>query len=155
MERFGINGNLLLSRMKESNVRNLLALIGLLVVGGGGAGWYLGWYKLSVTRESDGNLQIKTDVDTTKVNKDATSIFKNVSQAVESQANKATSDAQTSPPNGTPGATPGPVTPPQTPTVEPIDPHGPLPPVPPESPKPPTRTPGTPPNGAIQLIAPK
>src|SRR5262245_47598558 len=72
IERFGISGTsvfgepeippepLLFSRMKELNVRNLLALIGLLVVGGGGAGWYLGWYKLSVTRESDGNLQIKT-----------------------------------------------------------------------------------------------
>src|SRR5688572_30719851 len=95
--------------MKERHVRNLLAFIGLLVVGFGGLGWYLGWYKLNVSRSTDGNLQIQTDVDTKKVNKDVTDGYHKLSSALEQQAEKATKDANTSPPTGTPGTTPGPV----------------------------------------------
>src|SRR5438046_142610 len=57
-------------RCKETHMRNLLALIGLLVVGFAGVGWYMGWYKLSFARTTDGNLEIKTDVDTKKVGQD-------------------------------------------------------------------------------------
>src|SRR5262245_47443537 len=134
--------------MKELHMRNLLALIGALVVVGGGVGWYMGWYKLSFTRESDGNLQIKTDVDTNKVNKDVTEGVKNLSSAVEAQTNKAANDTKTAPPNGTPGATPGPA-------GAPSSPFNPLAPLPPEVPKVPNGVTVTPPDGTIQLIPPK
>lgn len=125
-------------------MRNILALIGLLVVGVAGAGWYLGWYKLSFTREADGNLQIKTDVDTNKVSKD----LKNLATAVENQADKATKDVSTAPPTGTPGATPGPVTPSHISTFNPLTPTT------PETPTPSTNSP-TPPRSPVQLFAPK
>ena len=51
-------------------MRNLLALFGLLIIGFVGIGWYMGWYKLSVSKSSDGNLEIKTNVDTKKVGAD-------------------------------------------------------------------------------------
>jgi hypothetical protein len=120
----------------------LLALIGLLVVGAGGLGWYMGWYKLSLTRTSDGNIEIKTDVDTKKVNTDVTNGLKNISSAVENKANQAAKDA--TPPAGTPGATPGPVAPAQGSGLNPLAPAagtpeaptppagGPLPPAPPK-----------------------
>jgi hypothetical protein len=124
----------------------LLALIGLLVVGVGGVGWYMGWYKISLTRTSDGNLEIKTDVDTKKVNTDVTEGVKNISSAVESKANQAAKDA---PPAGTPGATPGPVAPAQGSTFNPLAPARVAPSIPlPEVPTPPT-------GGAIQLVPPK
>ncbi len=90
-------------------MRNLLALIGLLVVGAGGVGWYMGWYQLSVNRTTDGNLEIKTNVDTKKVTTDGSTWFKNLSAAVEQKANQTVKDGNT--PAGTPGATPGPAAP--------------------------------------------
>jgi hypothetical protein len=129
-------------------VRNLLALIGLLVVGVGGVGWYMGWYKLSLTRTSDGNLQIQTDVDTKKVSTDVTNGFKNLSTAVENQTNKASQDAHATPPAGAPGATPGPVAPPQGSPFNPLAPSSVVPaggvPVAPSLP-----------TGTIQLLPPK
>jgi hypothetical protein len=123
-------------------VRNLLALIGLLVVGVGGLGWYMGWYKLSFTRTTDGNIEIKTDVDTKKVNTDVTEGLKNISSAVENKANQAAKDGN--PPAGTPGATPGPVAPAQGSGLNPLAPAAGTP----ESPMPPT-------SGPIQLLPPK
>jgi hypothetical protein len=52
-------------------MRNLLALIGLVVVGFGGIGWYMGWYHLSVAKSPEGNVEIKVDVDSKKVTDDA------------------------------------------------------------------------------------
>src|SRR5215211_7500875 len=95
---------------KEARMRNVLALIGLLVIGFGGLGWYLGWYKLSYSRTPDGHLQVTTDVDTKKVGADSQEFIKNASTVVE----KAAQDAKT--PAGAPGSTPGPVVPPGTAT---------------------------------------
>lgn len=126
-------------------MRNLLALIGALVVVGGGVGWYMGWYKLSITREADGTLQITTNWDTNKATKDVTDGVKNISTAVENKAN----EANTPPPAGTPGATPGPATPAQSSQFNPF--ASPIP----DAPKVPNGVTITPPNGKIQLIAPK
>src|SRR5262245_1157615 len=46
-------------RNGECVMRNLLALVGLLVVGFAIVGWYCGWYTVSINREPDGNLNIK------------------------------------------------------------------------------------------------
>jgi hypothetical protein len=109
---------------RRTDMRNLLALFGLLVVGFAGIGWHMGWYKLSFTRGTDGNLEIKTDVDTKKVETDSTDALKNLGTAIGSQAEKAAQDAKTSVPAGTPGSTPGPVTPEQTPAPNPLTPAG-------------------------------
>ena len=128
-------------------MRNLLALFGLLVIGFAGTGWYMGWYKLSVTRSTEGNLEIKADVDTKKVTTDTSTIVKNATTAVGSEVNKVAQDAKTTVPEGAPGGTPGPVAP-QSSVFNPLAPAAPtvstVPAVPPSRPA-----------GGIQLIAPK
>ena len=69
-------------------MRNLLALVGLLVVVFAAVGWYCGWYKISVNREPDGNLQIKTNVDTDKVVNDSSAFFEKVGQLVGERGEK-------------------------------------------------------------------
>ena len=127
-------------------MRNLLALIGLLVIGAAGAGWYLGWYKLSVTRSSDGNLEIKTDVDTKKVGQDTSDAVKNVGAAIGEHVGKAAQDANTLAPGTPAGATPGPVTPPQNSALNPLTSA-------PDVPSMPPAPPGRPARGTI-LVSP-
>jgi hypothetical protein len=74
-------------------MRNMFALIGVLVVGFGGAGWYLGWYKVNVTKNADGNLQIQTNVDTKKVSGDSSEFFQKVSQMVNDKVQQASQNA--------------------------------------------------------------
>lgn len=81
-------------------MRNLLALLGLLVVGFAVVGWYCGWYTVSVSRESDGNLQIKTKVDTQRVTTDSSAFFEKVGQLVGEKGQPASAPAKT------PAATP-------------------------------------------------
>jgi hypothetical protein len=86
-------------------MRNLLALIGALVVLVGGLGWYLGWYKLNVTRTSDGNLRVETEVDTKKVTNDSGNALKEAGTLLD-KANQEVKAAQ-------PASTPGPLSTPQ------------------------------------------
>lgn len=51
-------------------MRNLLSLVGLVIVGFLGLGWYLGWYKLGITTGASGNTQISFDVNTNKIKDD-------------------------------------------------------------------------------------
>lgn len=95
-------------------MRNLLALIGALVVGVGGLGWYLGWYKLHVTKAPDGNVRIEVDADLKKAGNDVGEGAKKVGQAIGEQIDKANESKAAQP--GPPGATPGPLTAPQTAT---------------------------------------
>jgi hypothetical protein len=90
-------------------MRNMLALVGLAVVAGGGIGWYMGWYKVSFNRGSDGTIEIKTDVDPKKVESDSSTFFKNAATVVGNHINNSTQNAQTPAPTNAPGATPGPV----------------------------------------------
>jgi hypothetical protein len=90
-------------------MRNLLALIGLLVVGFAGIGWYCGWYKLSVSKGTEGKPEIKTTVDTDKVADDSAAFFKRMGQLVGEKVRQ--SDPKGGQPATTPGATPGPVAP--------------------------------------------
>ena len=98
-------------------MRNLLALVGLLVIGFAGLGWYLGWYKLSFSRNTEGNIQITTDVDTKKVGNDSSDFIKNAATVVGSHVDKAAQDVKTSAPTGAPGSTPGPQNLPSLPSV--------------------------------------
>jgi hypothetical protein len=102
-------------------MRNLLALVGLAVVLFAGLGWYLGWYKLSVSKGDDGKLQIKADVDTQKVQDDSGTFFKNAATAIGKKLENS-GDAK-----GAPAGTPGPISPPA-----PERPNGPIPLIPPK-----------------------
>src|SRR5262245_39724561 len=113
------------SRTKETHMRNILALIGLVVVVFAGVGWYMGWYKLNYSKSTEGTLQIQTDVDTKKVGADSTEFLKNVGTVIGSHVDKAGKDVQTTPPTTAPGTTPGPVTP-----VQGLQPDPTLPPIP-------------------------
>jgi hypothetical protein len=84
-------------------MRNLLALVGLLVVGFAVVGWYCGWYTVTINREPDGNLQIKTQVNTDKVSSDSSAFFEKVGQLVGERGEKG---QQSQPPK-----TPAPSTP--------------------------------------------
>jgi hypothetical protein len=103
-------------------MRNLLALIGALVVLVGGLGWYLGWYKVHVTKAPDGNVRIEADVDVKKAGNDTGELLKKGGQAVGEAVDKANEGKSAQP--GPPGTTPGPVPPPQTGTQRPADEGG-------------------------------
>ena len=89
-------------------MRNVLALIGLLVVVFAGVGWYCGWYQLSVSKGKEGKPEITTTVNTDKVADDSAAFFKKVGQAITERTQQA--DPKGAPPTP-PGNTPGPVTP--------------------------------------------
>lgn len=128
-------------------MRNLLALFGLLIIGFVGIGWYMGWYKLSVSKSSDGNLEIKTNVDTKKVGADSSDALNKLGTVIGNQAEKAAQEAkQALPP--VPAVTPGPL--PQPPAPGPN-----VPITIPVAPDVPVTTPSAPPKGPIQLIPPK
>jgi hypothetical protein len=119
-------------------MRNIFALIGVLVVGVGGLGWYLGWYKMNVTKNPEGNLQIQTDVDTKKLSGDSTEFFQKVGQMVGDKVNQAGQNG-TTPPTTTPANTPG-----STPANSPLQGSGPTTPTnnTPSAPPPPPTPPG-------------
>jgi len=52
-------------------MKNLLALLGLLVVAFAGLGWYFGWYDFTVKRGSDGKMNVSGAVDVNKIRDDA------------------------------------------------------------------------------------
>jgi hypothetical protein len=88
-------------------MRNILALIGLFVVGFAAIGWYCNWYTLKVDRTPEGTLQIKTEVHTDKVADDSSAFFEKVGQIVGEKGDKGGKKSQ---PAATPGNTPGPAT---------------------------------------------
>jgi hypothetical protein len=76
-------------------MKNLLALIGALVVGFAVAGWYLGWYQLGFTKTSDGNLRVETNVNTKKVVEDSGEALKKAGAFVGDHLDKTAADAST------------------------------------------------------------
>jgi len=87
-------------------MRNLFALVGILVIGLGCVGWYMGWYKVNVSKNNDGSLQIQTDVDTKKVSGDSSAFFQKVGQIVDEKMQQ-NGQSGTTPPSTTPANTPG------------------------------------------------
>ncbi len=86
-------------------MRNILALIGALVIGFAVAGWYCGWYQVGVTKSADGNLRVETNVNTKKVADDASTAWKKVETTVGQQLDKNVPETPVAP---TPVATPAP-----------------------------------------------
>lgn len=51
-------------------MRNLLALLALLVLVAGGVGYYRGWFSFHKEASSPGHTNVKIDIDTSKIGKD-------------------------------------------------------------------------------------
>src|SRR4051794_4745740 len=51
-------------------MKNLLALVGLALIGFAGVGWYLDWYKFKTEATVDGHRKIDVDVNTPKISQD-------------------------------------------------------------------------------------
>jgi hypothetical protein len=65
------------------NMRNLLALVGLVVVGFAGAGWYLGWYKLGVESNNPTHPKFNVEIESDKIKQDLQKGAKQVGGALE------------------------------------------------------------------------
>src|SRR4051812_12450038 len=78
-------------------MKNLLALVGLLVVGVGGLGWYLGWYQIGSDPAPSGHRHINVDVNTAKITQDLQKGQKKVGELIHPD-DKGTSVTPTSPP---------------------------------------------------------
>lgn len=108
-------------------MKNLLALIGLIVVGVAAIGWYCGWYKLTISKGTEGQPEIKTTVNTNKVTEDSSAFFKRMEQLVSEKVQSG--DQNTQQPAAAPGNTPGPIAPVKGASpVTPIAPGNPIPP---------------------------
>ena len=66
-------------------MKNLLALVGLIVVGFGGLGWYLGWYNLAVKSTPDGKYNVAGDVDSKKITDDVKNFGKKVGKVLNDE----------------------------------------------------------------------
>ena len=62
-------------------MKNILALIGLVVVLVAGLGWYLGWYELSTQPGADGHRSINVDVNLKKAIEDEQNLQKKLTGA--------------------------------------------------------------------------
>ena len=83
-------------------MKNLLALLGLVIVVFGAVGWHQGWYKLNVSRNTDGTLRVQTDVNTSRAGEDLQVWGHNVGEWIKNK------------PAGTPASTPAPQQPDST-----------------------------------------
>lgn len=83
-------------------MRNLLALVGLVVVVFAGVGWYRGWYSFAVSPGADGKQRITVDVDTNKLTTDARTGASRVGEAIDGLKEKA--NAISPPPTPTPAS---------------------------------------------------
>jgi hypothetical protein len=127
-------------------VKNLLALVGLLVVGFGVAGWYLGWYQFGTQDDAQGHHQLKLQVDSSKVTQDLNKGREKIVEAIDKETGTV---PPAPPPTSQPPAPPQPsqppapvVTttlsvgpPPKPPMLLPPVPHGPQAPPPAPQPK--------------------
>ena len=67
-------------------MRNLLALIGFMVVLFAGLGWYFNWYTFNIKASTDGKVNIVGDVDTKKMTDDARKFGEKFGNAVQNTA---------------------------------------------------------------------
>ena len=74
-------------------MKNLLAFVGLVVVGFGGLGWYLGWYNLNVKSTSDGKLNVAGDIDPKKITTDVKNFGAKVGKVLNEESAPATAPA--------------------------------------------------------------
>jgi len=114
-------------------VRNLLALVGLVVVAFGGLGWYFQWYTFARKIGLDGKTQLTLDVDTRKIAEDAKTAGDRIGSAVQTPPTTPVTTPAADP-NGLVGPPAPPWYPPNPPVGPPVGPPAPswypLPPAP-------------------------
>jgi hypothetical protein len=93
-------------------MKNLLALLGALVVSFAVVGWYLDWYKFQSTTDSAGHRQVNIDLNTKKINEDIHKGAEKVEKVIEHKQ-----------PTGTEGTPPPPGQLPQGVIVRPNQPQ--------------------------------
>jgi hypothetical protein len=83
-------------------MKNLLALLGALVVTFFAVGWYLDWYKIQSTTDSAGHREVNIDLNTKKINEDIRKGADKVEKVIEHKQTTGT-DGSTVPPPPLPG----------------------------------------------------
>ena len=76
-------------------MKNLLALVGTVVVGFALLGWYLGWYSVAVKSNPDGKYNFAGDVDSRKIADDLRSAGKKVGKVLNDETPTAPTTAST------------------------------------------------------------
>ena len=105
-------------------MRNLLALIGLLVVGFLGLGWYLDWYRVAREPGPDGTQRLQVDIDSKKIGADVQHGLRRGSEILDELSKEAgKAGGKNDPPAAlhgppAPAALPGPAPPPGGPPPE-------------------------------------
>jgi hypothetical protein len=66
-------------------MKNLLALVGLVVVGFAGAGWYLGWYKLDVQSSNPTHPKVGVEFERDKIENDLKNGVKRVGGVIQQE----------------------------------------------------------------------
>lgn len=69
-------------------MRNLLSLVGLVVVVFVGCGWYFKWYQVSVTPGTDGKQHIAVEVDTKQIGKNLGEAKETVGKFISERASQ-------------------------------------------------------------------
>jgi hypothetical protein len=75
-------------------MRNLLALLALLLLVIGGAGWYLGWFTLHTQPGDSGHRKVSIDIDTNKIGQDLHKGEEHLQDIIKN-ANKSGTDTKT------------------------------------------------------------
>jgi hypothetical protein len=78
-------------------MKNLLALLGALVVTFVAAGWYLGWYQVQTTTDANGHREVNIDLNTKKIQADINKGVDKVEKVIEHK-NTTGTDTPTAPP---------------------------------------------------------
>lgn len=65
-------------------MRNILALLALLVLVVGGMGWYLNWFSIQSTPGAGGKRQVNIEIDTQKISADLQKETSRIQQALDS-----------------------------------------------------------------------
>jgi hypothetical protein len=64
-------------------MRNILALVGFVVVLFAGLGWYLGWYSFTFKPDTDGKVNIQGSIDAKKIGEDGKKFTDTVGKAIQ------------------------------------------------------------------------
>jgi hypothetical protein len=106
-------------------MRNLLALIGAVVVTAGGLGWYLDWFKVRSNPAPAGYKSLNIDINTVKISEDLHRGSVKVQEVLEKNKEeaeaKAAADSKTT---GTAGGKAPPTAAPQSPAKKQFDEEG-------------------------------
>jgi hypothetical protein len=130
-------------------IKNLLALIGLLVVGFATAGWYLGWYNINAQDDANGH-HLKIQVNSSQITEDLNKGKDKVIMILEKEKGLVTQPSAQNVPSQPLSIPPEPRSPgemhmPQAPAVpQPLPPPLPVPPPPAPQLRPPTLPPQPP-----------